>query len=74
MESRLKMVKNDKAVNQGAMIPSPPSKHAVGKKVISKPAGVVEVKGKSTTNANAPIRPEPGIKRDSASVVKPFTN
>lgn len=60
--------------NEGAKIPSPPSTHTVGKKTVSKPSGVTMVKGSSSTSAMVKIRKEPSISRDSASVVKPFTN
>ena len=58
-------------MNEGAKIPSPPSIHTPSKgyAVTQKPAGVVKPHG--SVNVRSNIRPEGGIKRDSASTIKP---
>ena len=58
--------------NEGAKIPSPPSVHTpkVGQGLAQKSAGVAKPKGGSSVMPGA--RPEPAVKRDSASVAKPF--
>lgn len=60
--------------NEGAKIPSPPSTSAPSKghSVTQKSAGTVKPHGSVSVKSN--IRPEPSIKRDAKSVVKPHSN
>jgi hypothetical protein len=59
--------------NEAKKIPSPPSVHTpkVGQSLPQKSAGVVMPHGQVSVMPGA--RPEPGLKRDSASVAKPFS-
>lgn len=54
--------------NEGAKIPQSPMK-TTPKMTPAKPAGVVKPHGKVSVMSK--IRPEGGIKRDAASVIKP---
>src|ERR1019366_1852167 len=58
--------------NEGAKIPSPPSTSSPskGQALTQKSAGVVKAGG--SVSVAPGIRPEGGIKRDSAKVLKPF--
>jgi hypothetical protein len=60
--------------NEGKKIPSPPSTSSPskGQSLTQKSAGTVKPHGAVSVRSN--IRPEPAIKRDSASVLKPHTN
>lgn len=59
--------------NEGAKIPSPPSKSSPskGQSLTQTGAGAPKKISKGSVSVAAGIRPEGAIKRDSASVIKP---